>query len=62
MKIYCHDGIAPSVEVLNQYGIRIQDEFKIVNENGRDAYIIELPENLRLVHKGNLPQIISQFF
>ena len=59
MKIFCHNGISPSVEVLNQYGIKIQDVFKSANDWEADAYIIELPENLKVVHGKNLPQIVA---
>ncbi len=59
MKIFCHDGIAPNVEVLNQYGIRIQDIFPSANEWERTAYIIELPENLKILRGKDLPQTVS---
>ena len=59
MKIFCHNGISPSVEILNQYGIRIQDVFKSANDWEADAYIIELPENLKVVRGKNLPQIVA---
>lgn len=59
MKIFCHNGIAPDVSILNQYGIRIQDVFKSANEWELDAYIIELPKNLKIVRGNNLPQCVS---
>ena len=59
MKIFCHNGISPNVETLNQYGIRVQDAFESANEWERTAYVIELPENLKILRGKELPQIVA---
>ena len=59
MKIFCHNGISPDIETLNQYGIKVQDAFESINEWEKTAYIIELPGNLKILRGKDLPQIVS---
>lgn len=59
MKIFCHKGISPNLDVLNQYGIKVQDVFTKADEWEKDACIIELPENLKIICAKDLPQTIS---
>ncbi len=59
MKIFCHNGVLPNVGILNQYGIKIQDTFKSGKEWERDALIIEIPDNLKIVRGRDLPQVVS---
>lgn len=59
MKIFCHNGISPNIELLNQYGIKVQDVFESINEWEKNAYIIELPENLKILRGKDLPQSVS---
>ncbi|MBE6160846.1 MAG: hypothetical protein E7158_01315 [Firmicutes bacterium] len=59
MKIFCHNGVLPNVGILNQYGINIQDTFKSGKEWERDALIIEIPDNLKIVRGRDLPQVVS---
>ena len=59
MKIFCHSGILPNMEVLNQYGIKVQDSFESANEWEKTAYVIELPENLKVLLGKDLPKIVA---
>lgn len=57
MKIFCHNGILPNVDILDQYGVKVQEVYKRNNE--RDACIIELPNNLKLIRLKDLPKPIA---
>ncbi len=59
MKIWCHNGILPNIEVLNQYGIKVIYTFKKINEWERNSYIIELPKNLKVLRGNELPKIVA---
>ena len=59
MKIFCHNGITPNIDILKKYGIKIQSTYERNPELGNNAYIIELPRNLKIVKGKDLPKIVS---
>jgi len=61
MKIYCHRGIYPNIDVLSQYGIKIITTFESPKELEPNSYIIELPETLKLIREIDMPDIISGY-